>query len=690
MKLSILQKMLGFIVVPVIIGLGAVTYSNYSLGRRAMEAQIAEELEQVVRAQRIELTNTVNVMAGTIRKFAQESDVVNFLAAAKNSNSSMDLSEAQGLVLMGVEQMCSSFDYLRDVGVMDASGRVLAHSDPNFIGSNLSDRVYFKAAMEGREEAMTIVSKANGQLSSVLGVAVKRGNEILGVVYGTLALEKIASSSTDNVSIANTGICFVYDKNSILLMHPNKDYVGDDDSQLDWVQHMQEAKSGHFLYEWDGQLKLAYFDYVPGVEWLVVVSVEDRDMFAPVNNMFYMSLLIGVIAMLVICTIIILVARNISSPLKFMDSLVAKIAHGELTLSESEEHTLSKESSRSDEIGGVARGTRGMLEGLRRLFADSEQKTAEAETAAQEARKAAEEAELARTQAESARRDGMLAAAGHLEVVVEVISSASAELEAQIKESEDGAEHQAARMAETATAMEEMNSTVLEVAKNAGAAAEVSASTREKAEAGAAVVEKAVSGILKVQEQSLALKQDMVTLADNARSIGEIMSVISDIADQTNLLALNAAIEAARAGEAGRGFAVVADEVRKLAEKTMSATSHVGGAIKSIQDSAAKSMEQVDSAVASIEEATAMANQSGAALSEIVSMVDMTADQVRAIAAASEQQSASSEEINESITQVNSIAAETARAMQESSKAVSDLAEQAQRLNGLIEEMKNS
>ncbi|MEG1610847.1 MAG: methyl-accepting chemotaxis protein, partial [Bilophila sp.] len=190
--------------------------------------------------------------------------------------------------------------------------------------------------------------------------------------------------------------------------------------------------------------------------------------------------------------------------------------------------------------------------------------------------------------------------------------------------------------------------------------------------------------------QSLALKEDMQKLNEQSQSISQIMGVISDIADQTNLLALNAAIEAARAGEAGRGFAVVADEVRKLAEKTMASTTDVGNAIRSIQQSAAESMTQVDNSAGVIEEATDLANQSGVALQDIVTMVDNTADQVRAIATASEQQSASSEEINQSITQVNTIAGETARAMEEAAKAVSDLAGQAQVLTGLIEDMKQA
>ncbi|MBZ2173012.1 methyl-accepting chemotaxis protein [Nitratidesulfovibrio sp. SRB-5] len=295
----------------------------------------------------------------------------------------------------------------------------------------------------------------------------------------------------------------------------------------------------------------------------------------------------------------------------------------------------------------------------------------------------------ARQAAENAA-NGMKQAANQLEKVVEVVSSASEELSAQIEQSSHGTEVQSQRVAETATAMDEMNATVIEVAKNASQAADSAGSARSMAVDGAKVVAEAVESITDVQQKSIILKTDMAALGKQAEGIGQIMNVISDIADQTNLLALNAAIEAARAGDAGRGFAVVADEVRKLAEKTMAATKEVGEAIGSIQQGARKNLENVEHSVVTIELATNLANQSGAALKEIVAMVEAATDQVRSIAAASEQQSAASDEITKSIEEINIISGETASAMTQSAQAVGDLASQAQTLRTLIEKMKSS
>ncbi len=290
--------------------------------------------------------------------------------------------------------------------------------------------------------------------------------------------------------------------------------------------------------------------------------------------------------------------------------------------------------------------------------------------------------------AEKALSDGRHEAAYQLENIVNNITTASTLLSVQIDQSAKGADEASGRIAETAAAMDEMNGTVLEVAKNASNSADIAENTKQKATEGTTVIKDTESTMIRLREESVAIRTSMDQLSGHAQSINAVMSVISDIADQTNLLALNAAIEAARAGEAGRGFAVVADEVRKLAEKTMTSTSDVSSAIVAIQQSTEINVKQIDVTVKSIEKATELAITSGEALNGIMNMAEESADGIRAIATASEEQSSTSDEITQSILAVSNIVNDTSAAMHEAEQAVHSLSDQAQELSRLIEELK--
>ncbi len=389
-----------------------------------------------------------------------------------------------------------------------------------------------------------------------------------------------------------------------------------------------------------------------------------------------------IVGLLLSCALAWLLARVITGPLRKSVDFATAVADGELDK--------KLDIQQRDEVGQLADALNIMVGTLRQRIADADEASKKASAKEQEALNAMREAEQARKQAEQAKRQGMLAAAGQLEDVVANVSSASEQLASQVSLSEKGSQQQSVRVGETAAAMEEMNSTVLEVARNAGDTASVSEQAKQKAQAGADIVQQVIGGMERISKGSESLQSDMDELGRKAASIGTIMDVISDIADQTNLLALNAAIEAARAGEAGRGFAVVADEVRKLAEKTMKATAEVGDAIRGIQQGTAKNIENVQTSIVMVTEVTELASRSGQALGEIVKLVDQASDQVRAIATASEEQSSTSEEINRAVEDINQISTETAEAMRLANQAVQELSRQASVLDNLIQDMKRS
>jgi methyl-accepting chemotaxis protein len=320
-----------------------------------------------------------------------------------------------------------------------------------------------------------------------------------------------------------------------------------------------------------------------------------------------------------------------------------------------------------------------MAQVMDRQLALAKTKTAEVAVQAATAEEASRLA-LRAGKKDEARRLGMLGAGETLESVADAIKVATSELRAEAGQVGRGAEEERLRVDETVQAVDVMVHSVAGVAQGAARAATAAEQAQGRAQGGAAVVDKSVTAIGKVSELTGSLRANMAELGRQAESIGQVMTVISDIADQTNLLALNAAIEAARAGEAGRGFAVVADEVRKLAEKTMTATAEVGRVIQAIQTGTFDNIRHMDQAAAAVDSATTLAGESRAALGEIVDLSGDAADQVRAIAAASDEQVAASERIKTAIDRIRDLSGRTTEGMVRSTGTI-------ETLGGQIEEL---
>lgn len=268
------------------------------------------------------------------------------------------------------------------------------------------------------------------------------------------------------------------------------------------------------------------------------------------------------------------------------------------------------------------------------------------------------------------------------------LSSAATEISSSADQASQGAQRQADQIEQMSTAVEQMSVTIIESSKNAVDASEASQSASDTAGTGGKIVNDTRNGMKRIAEVVTESAESIGKLETSAQQIGEIVGVIDDIADQTNLLALNAAIEAARAGEQGRGFAVVADEVRKLAERTGRATGEITAMIKGIQGQTKDAVVSMNTGVTEVEAGRELAEKAGVSLDEIVSVSGRVVDMIQQIATATEEQSVAAEQITKNIEGISSIAGETAKGAEQSAAAADELSRQADSLQQVVSQFK--
>ncbi|MEK1907856.1 MAG: methyl-accepting chemotaxis protein [Pseudomonas sp.] len=553
---------------------------------------------------------------------------------------------AQTIARQGVERdasMSLSPQVIRDRFVYAYLGRAdgtfqMSPDDPAPEGYDPRTRPWYQAARESRGAVITepYLDATDSQLMLTIAIPLRQQEQLLGVVGGDLSLEALVRL-INGLDVDGMGYAFLVSADGKVLVHPNKDLVMKNLRDI-YPQNTPAISASFSEVELDGTPRILSFAPVkglPSVDWYIGVSVDRDKAYGMLSEFRTSTLIATLVAVVLIVLVLGMLIRVLMRPLHTMGRAMQDIAQGEGDL------TRRLAIHTQDEFGALAGAFNRFVERIHHSIREVSSATAQV-------------SQVARL----------------------VLSASNASM--------SNSDQQANRTNSVAAAINQLGAATQEIARNAADAAHQVSSARTLAEDGRQVVERTLVAMNELSAKIRASCGNLEALNSKTVNIGQILDVIKGISQQTNLLALNAAIEAARAGEAGRGFAVVADEVRSLAHRTQESAQEIQQMIEELQVGAREAVSTMTESQRYSEASVVIANQAGERLGSVTQRIGEIDGMNQSVAAATEEQSAVVDSLNLDITEVNSLNQDGVENLQATLRACAELDQQAVRLQQLV------